>query len=111
LIPLPRHTLESRYRANKATFASGEEWNSAYVSTGPFKVERWTPGSSLVAAAHMDFPLGPPKLDRIEIRFITDSNSQLANLLSGEIDMINTPGARAREASIARDQWAATGEG
>ena len=111
MIPLPRHTLEAKYRGNKANFAFGEDWTSAYISTGPFKVEQWNPGVNLVAAAHVGFSLGPPKLDRVEIRFVTDPNAQVANLLSGEVDMINSPGARAREAVIVRDQWAATDEG
>lgn len=111
LIPLPRHTLEAKYRTNKPNFAFGEEWTTAYVSAGAFKVERWTPGVGLVAAAHMDFSLGPPRLDRVEIRFVADPNAQVANLLSGEVDMINSPGARAREAVIARDQWGTTDQG
>jgi peptide/nickel transport system substrate-binding protein len=59
----------------------------------------------------MDFSIGPPKLDAIEIRFIGDSNAQVANLLSGEVDMINSPGVRAQEAVIARDQWGTSGDG
>lgn len=111
LNPLPRHLLEEKYRTNKPNFAAGEEWSRSYVGTGPFRVEQWTPGAGLIARAHPDWLLGPPKLDTLDIRFISDSNLMLTNLLSGEVDIITTPGIRAPEAAIARDQWVASGEG
>ncbi|MBM2809964.1 MAG: hypothetical protein HW416_723 [Chloroflexi bacterium] len=111
LVPLPRQVHEAKYRTNKANFTNGEEWTTSYVSSGPFRIEQWTPGASLLARAHMGHALGPPKIDAIDIRFIPDPNAQVANLLSGEVDMINSPGVRAHEAVLARDHWAATGEG
>ncbi|MBM2809489.1 MAG: hypothetical protein HW416_248 [Chloroflexi bacterium] len=111
LIPLPRHVHEAKYRANKANFGTGEEWTTGFISTGPFKVERWTPGVGILATAHAGHAFGPPKIDALDIRFITDIRTQVANLLAGEADMISSPSARAREAVIARDQWAASGDG
>ncbi|MBM2809954.1 MAG: hypothetical protein HW416_713 [Chloroflexi bacterium] len=111
LVPLPRHHLETKYRTNKANFTTGQEWTTAYISTGPFKVERWTPGIGVLATANMDFAIGPPKLDAIDIRFIPDPNTEVANLLAGEVDMINSPGVRVKEAVIARDQWSTSGDG
>ncbi|MBM2812668.1 MAG: hypothetical protein HW416_3427, partial [Chloroflexi bacterium] len=111
LNPLPRHVHETKYRANKASFLTGDEWSTAYVGTGPFKVESWTPGSQLIARAHLGFALGPPKLDIVVIRIITDPNTQLANLLAGEVDLINSPDVLAPEAAVARERWATTGEG
>ncbi|MBM2809254.1 MAG: hypothetical protein HW416_13 [Chloroflexi bacterium] len=111
LLPLPRHVLEGKYRSNDPTFVSGPEWTTAYISTGPFKVDRWTPGVGIVAAANGDFVLGPPKLDSIDIRFVLDSSAQLANLLSGEVDMINSTGAKFEDALVARDRWRESGEG
>jgi peptide/nickel transport system substrate-binding protein len=105
LSPLPRHLSEQKYRANKANFVFGEEWTTAYVGNGPFRLDRWTPGASLVAKANTDWFMGPPKLDTVEIRFISDGRTQLANVLAGEVDLINSPGVRAPEAVVARDQW------
>jgi ABC-type transport system substrate-binding protein len=50
LVPLPRHLLENKYRANKPLFTQGEEWTAGYVGTGPFRVERWNPGAGLIGA-------------------------------------------------------------
>ncbi|MBM2809963.1 MAG: hypothetical protein HW416_722 [Chloroflexi bacterium] len=111
LDPLPRHLMEEKFRTNKANFMFGDEWTSSYVGSGPFKVERWNPGSNLIARAHTDWVFGPPKLDTIEIRFIKDASTVIANLLSGEIDMSNSSTLRATEAVIAQNQWASRGEG
>lgn len=111
LHPLPRHLLGDKYRTNRAGFASGEEWNYAYVGSGPFKVERWEPGARIIARAHRAFFLGSPRVDTIEIRFIADTNAILANLLAGEVDLINSPSVGPTEAVIARDQWVARGDG
>lgn len=111
LDPLPRHIFEPRYLSNKATFIFGEEWTSSYIGAGPFRLERWTPGSSMIARANLDWVLGPPKLDTVEIRIIRDATTMMANLLSGDVDVLNSPGVRAPEAALAREQWASRGEG
>jgi peptide/nickel transport system substrate-binding protein len=111
LHPLPSHLLLDKYQTNRSGFASGEEWTSGYVGSGPFKVERWEPGARIIARAHTEFFLGPPKIDTLEIRFIADTNAILANLLAGEVDVINSPSVGASEAIVARDQWATRGEG
>jgi len=109
--PLPRHRLEEKYRNDKANFALGEDWTTAFIGTGPFRLERWDAGQRIVARAFADWSLGPPGLDSIEVRFIGDANTALANLLSGEIDFVTSPPLRVSEAIVARDQWATTGAG
>jgi peptide/nickel transport system substrate-binding protein len=111
LNPLPRHQLEQRYLTNRTSFAIGEEWTTGYIGTGPFRVDHWNQGSNILAKANLSWVLGPPKIDTIDIRFVPDNNTKLANLLAGEVDMITSPGARAPEAAIARDRWAGTNEG
>jgi len=111
LNPLPRHLLEDKYRTNRANFSIGEEWTTAYVGSGPFRVERWTPGSGIIARAVPDWFLGPPKIETLEIRFINNRPTIVANLLSGEIDMSTSPAVRSEEAVLIQDQWGARGEG
>jgi peptide/nickel transport system substrate-binding protein len=111
LNPLPRHLVEEKYRSNKAAFLSGEEWTTAYVGTGPFRLDRWSPGSGLVGRANADWFLGPPKIELIDVRFVSDPSILLANLLAGEVDLINSPGIRANEAVIIRDQWQSRKDG
>jgi peptide/nickel transport system substrate-binding protein len=84
--PLPRHLLEEPYLADKAAFANGLHWSREYVSSGPFKLERWEQGVEMTLRAHEGFALGRPQLDTIVLRFIPDANAIVANLLSGTID-------------------------
>jgi peptide/nickel transport system substrate-binding protein len=111
LNPLPRHLLEERYRTSKGSFLNGDDWTTAYVGTGPFRLDRWSPGAGLVARANPDWFLGAPKLESIDVRFVPDPSTLLANLLAGEIDLVNSPGIRANEAVIIRDRWQANKEG
>jgi ABC-type transport system substrate-binding protein len=64
-----------------------------------------------VARANPHFFLGPPRIETVEIRFIADPNTVLANLLAGEIDLSSSTSITANEAVIARDQWAGRNEG
>ncbi len=110
LDPLPRHLLEDKFRTNKANFMFGEEWTSGYVGTGPFKLERWVPGSELVGRANRDWVLGAPKAETVIIKIMPDATTMLSNLLAGEVDVINSPGVRATEAAIAKEQLGPRGE-
>ena len=111
LAPLARHRFEEKYRGDKAAFASGEEWTTAYVGSGPFRLERWDAGTRIVARANEDWFLGPPKIETIEVRFIGEPSAVLANLLAGELDFTSSPPLRVTEAILARDQWAVGGAG
>lgn len=111
LPPLPRHRLDDKYRADKARLRLGEQWTSGYVSMGPFRLESWEPGVRIIARAYQDWFLGPPRVDVVEIRFISDPNALLSNLLAGEVDLAAYPAVRISEAEAARAQWAARGEG
>lgn len=83
--PLPRHILEEPFqRAQGEAFASVPYWSTEYVGLGPYRLERWEPGSFLEAAAFSGHVLGRPRIERIRLRFISDSNTVLANLLAGE---------------------------
>lgn len=111
LRPLPRHLLEEKYRTNKADeFVSGEEWTTSFVGSGPYRLERWERGARIVGRAYLDWFRGPPRIETIEIRFITDPNTVLAHLLAGEVDLAWTPLVRF-EISTAQQLWAARGEG
>jgi peptide/nickel transport system substrate-binding protein len=40
LPPLPRHRLEEKYRGDKGSFFTLEDWTTAYVGSGPYRLER-----------------------------------------------------------------------
>jgi len=58
------------------------------VGTGPYKLQNWVKGSSLVLAAWDGFRSpGAIKIKRATFRFISDSAAQASALLAGDVDV------------------------
>ena len=57
----------------------------AYVGLGPFRITAWESGSHLELTANDQFFLGRPRLDRILVKFIPDTNTLIANLKAGAV--------------------------
>jgi peptide/nickel transport system substrate-binding protein len=85
--PLPRHLLEPTYVANKAAFTEQRYWGEEFVGTGAFKLAELVRGSHLTLRANDDYVLGRPKLDEVQIRFIPDGNTLMANVLAGTVEL------------------------
>ncbi len=68
--------------------------NTAPVGTGPFRFVSYSPGSEIELEGNPNyFKDGSPRLDRVVMRIIPDSASQIAALESGEVDFVwNVPG-------------------
>lgn len=86
VLPLPRHLLDRSFGEDKENFFNTAFWNQQYVGLGAFKLREWIPGSHLVMAANDRYVLGRPKLDEIEVRFLTNVDVVVANILSGSIE-------------------------
>lgn len=79
---LPKHVFDD------GQDAKSHPANSNPVGSGPFMVESFTQGESVVLKKNPNFFLeGRPKLDEIIIRVIKDENSLLIALENGEVDM------------------------
>jgi peptide/nickel transport system substrate-binding protein len=58
------------------------------MGTGPFTVSEWVRGDRIILVKNKDYwQKGLPKLDKVTYRFISDPNSALAALKSGDIDV------------------------
>ncbi len=77
---LPRHLLEGEDMQTSDFFR-------APVGTGPYRLERWDPGQSIVLVKNPDYYLGCPKIDRIVFKIVEDDNAQAIQLGSGELDL------------------------
>jgi peptide/nickel transport system substrate-binding protein len=66
--------------------------NAKPVGSGPFKVTSYSPGKSITLERNADYfkdsPKGTPKVAKVEIRFIPDRQTQMAEMLSGGLDLI-----------------------
>ena len=64
--------------------------NNAYhlnpIGTGPFKFKEWKHGEYIEVVKNEDYWGEPAHLDSIVFRFITDENTRISQLKSGEID-------------------------
>lgn len=57
------------------------------IGTGPFRFVEQVSGSHFIVAANPDYHEGRPSIDRVEFRVIPDVNAQVAQLLTGELDI------------------------
>ena len=61
------------------------------IGTGPYKVVSVDPGKHFVLEANEDYfdgPKGKPQIGNIDVRTIPDVNTQIAELFSGQLDLI-----------------------
>ncbi len=79
---LPKHVLSADPLKN-TSFNKGVP-----VSTGPFKVEKYTAGQSVSMVRNESY-FGPkPYLDRVVFSVVPDPNTQIAQALSGDIGIM-----------------------
>ena len=77
---LPQHLLEGEDMQESAFFR-------APVGTGPYKLESWDAGQSIVLVRNEDYFLGAPNIERVIFKIVPDDNAQAMQLESGEIDL------------------------
>jgi peptide/nickel transport system substrate-binding protein len=79
---LPKHIL-SKDPLNTTSFNKGTP-----VSTGPFKVEKYTSGQSVSLVRNENY-FGPkPYLDKVVFTVVADPNTQVAQALSGDLSIM-----------------------
>ncbi len=89
--------------------------NAKPVGTGPFKVVQYLPGKSITlernASYFKDSPKVMPKIGKLEIRFIPDRQTQMAEVLSGGEDFImHVPKDQAEQVSSVPSLQVVSGE-
>lgn len=94
---MPKHLLEGED-------LNTSSYNETPVGTGPFKVAEFVRGQYVVVDKNTDYwrkaPNGDqlPYIDRIVFRIVTDSNTLITQLQSGELDMaVQVPYGRAAQ--------------
>jgi peptide/nickel transport system substrate-binding protein len=103
--PLPKHLEEpifNKYGKEK----EGYEKNSLYVknpshpglNNGPYLITEVKLGDHVSFAPNPYFYGQPPKIKKIILKFISNTGTMEANLVSGTIDMISTTGLKLDQA-------------
>ena len=58
------------------------------VGCGPYRVEKYVSGSHVSLSSHDGFFMGTPNIDKLIYKILPDPNTQVAQLLSGELSMM-----------------------
>ncbi|MFT4295207.1 MAG: ABC transporter substrate-binding protein [Micropruina sp.] len=58
------------------------------AGSGPFRLQKWNKGQSVVLAANTGYWGTPPRLDTVTFRYL-DANAMNAAMLSGDIDVVS----------------------
>lgn len=97
-VPQPEH-LWSGFSA--AELLEAEESSRLPVGDGPFKIEEWIAGDSIRLTKNENYyraSEGLPYLDSVTFKFIPDTNQLLAQVLSGQCDIVPEPGLEVADA-------------
>ncbi len=78
---LPKHILEGVTAAETDPFI-----RQPTVGAGPFVITEWVPGDYMTLLPNPNFYKGRAILDRVQIRFVADSDAALAALQTGDVD-------------------------
>ncbi|CQR74397.1 Oligopeptide-binding protein AppA precursor [Sporomusa ovata DSM 2662] len=77
---LPKHLLEGKDIAT-------DKFNQFPIGTGPFKMESWDKGQSIMLVKNKDFYEKEPKIDKIIFKIVEDTKARALQLKSGELDL------------------------
>jgi len=81
---LPEHVLAHVSDFNTMPFNA-----EPIVTDGPYKFARWIRGDRIVLTANDHYFGGAPKIKELQIKIITDANTMVASLQTGEIQVAN----------------------
>ena len=80
---LPAHAFRG------TTLLAAADFNRLHpIGTGPFMVSQSVPGSAVVMVRNPYYYRAPPSLDQIIFKVVPDINVQVAQLRSGELDVV-----------------------
>lgn len=71
-----------------AVMRHGKEFGRNPSGTGPYRFAEWESNAKVVVERNADYWDGPPALEAVVFRPITDANTRVAEMLSGGIDLM-----------------------
>lgn len=88
----PAHRVVSDGR--KLADVPAKEWTTlkeiaeSPLGTGPYVITDWVKGQSMSFEANPNFYKGAPKTPKVIIKFVADTNQAVAQLLTGDVDVL-----------------------
>jgi peptide/nickel transport system substrate-binding protein len=80
-------------------------WNRQFIGMGPYRLADWGGGKQIVLEANPYYALGTPKIDRVILRIVEDSNVGLSSVLAGEADLALRQVISLDGATVLKEQW------
>jgi len=115
--PLPVHILREPFSLYQST-KNAEEllhhpyWTTEFVSTGPYRIGSFEPGSGITFQAYDGYFLGRPLVDTIRLQTIPDQNALFASLLAGATDIVVDSAISSADLGFQlKDRWDGSGAG
>jgi peptide/nickel transport system substrate-binding protein len=108
---LPAHILQTAFDLRREQLAGHPYWRSEFIGLGPYKVDRWPPGSSIELTAFDRYFLGPPRTDEVSVRFLPDDSTAMAAVLAGNVDVVLPRRAVHGVVQSVRERWTNDGAG
>ncbi len=81
-----------------AEWSTLPEISEQLMSYGPYKIVEWQKGQRMVFEANPHYYLGEPPIKRVIVEFFSDTNAVVAQLLTGNVDVVGTETLGAGEA-------------
>jgi peptide/nickel transport system substrate-binding protein len=82
ITPLPKHILEDVKDIGNASF------NESPIGNGPYKLQDWKKGQSMVLVANENYYKGKPPLDKVVLWFAGSQEELAYELLEGNVDIV-----------------------
>lgn len=101
----PAHLLERSYLEDKSGFTQIPYWSGPIIGLGPYRIREWNRGSNLLLEAFDRYAHGRPKVDVIEVKFIPDQNTLVANVLAGAVEVTLGKTLTLEQALQVKQQW------
>jgi ABC-type transport system substrate-binding protein len=82
------------YKGKKLSEVPAKDWATLPevaehpLSNGPYKLVSWDKGQKMVFEANPNYFKGEPKVKKVTIQFVEDTNQAVAQLLTGDIDVL-----------------------
>ena len=89
--PLPRHLWEEELDYDAEDLLEAEETTQTPLGWGPFVMSEWVKGDHITLSKNPYYfraDEGLPYVDNVIFRFVEDANAAVAQLLSGECDIV-----------------------
>ncbi|OGG44525.1 MAG: hypothetical protein A3F84_07155 [Candidatus Handelsmanbacteria bacterium RIFCSPLOWO2_12_FULL_64_10] len=111
LDPMPKHILESVYKAGREELTKSRHFTTEFIGTGPFKLVHREAGQGIEFERFNDYYRGPAKISHLILQFIPDPNTMVANILAGSVDVVLPQGVNVDTAYNLKQRWDQEGSG